>query len=149
MNVHEMNQRSSDLCQSLEDTNSSENTSSGLLNVNTSAGEVVPVGKGKKKGSKLFAGLKLKKHLSANKKFQKLFADKFCLDSNSSDRLLINEFNCALLRNKSLLIQGTFYTTRKYFAFHANIFGFETYLIKKWTEVSFFSRLIVMDGYGF
>lgn len=136
MNVHKMKQRS-DLCPSLDDTYSSENTSIGLLSVNSSTGEVMPIGKGNKKGSKLFAGLKLKRHLSANKKFQKLFADKFGLDSNSNDRLLINEFNCALLRNKSLLIQGTFYTTRKYFAFHANIFGFETYLIKKWTEVSF------------
>jgi hypothetical protein len=92
--------------------------------------------KPKKKGSKIFQSLKLKKHIAANKKFHKLFKEKFPSESTFTDRDLINEFSCALLRNKSLLLHGTMYTTKKYFAFHSNIFGYETYLIKRWAEVT-------------
>jgi hypothetical protein len=91
----------------------------------------------KPKGRRLFASLRLKRGLSASEKFERLFADKFGLDSSRGDRLLVDEFSCALLRGKSLLVHGTLYTTRKYFAFHSNIFGFETFLIKPWTDVSY------------
>ncbi len=90
----------------------------------------------KKKGSKIFQGLKLKKHTAANKKFQKLFKAQFPNESTFIDRQLINQFSCALLRNKGLLLHGTMYTTKKYFAFHSNIFGYETHLIKRWAEVT-------------
>lgn len=89
----------------------------------------------KMKGSKLFKSLKLKKNLASNKKFQKLFGNKIPDSTSYQERVLIDEFSCALLRNKSLLLHGTLYTTQKYFAFHSNIFGYETYLMKEWTEV--------------
>lgn len=73
--------------------------------------------------------IKNKKKISSNKKLHRLFP-------NLLNERVSNAFSCALLRNNGhLLLQGTLYITKRYFAFHSNIFGFQTYLCKKWTEV--------------
>lgn len=130
MSLNELLELSGDNFIDYETSSNSTNTNSNKLSITSNNPKVT-----KKKGSRLLQTFKLKKSLAANKKFQKLFGKKFDPGSNNNDRLLVNEFNCALLRNKSLLLQGTLYTTRKYVAFHSNIFGYETYLIKKWTDV--------------
>lgn len=65
-----------------------------------------------------------------NKKFYRLFP------SLVSERV-VNAFSCALLRNNGhLLLQGQLYLTKRYFAFHSNIFGYQTTLFKKWSDVT-------------
>ena len=82
------------------------------------------------KRSKSAENTKNKKFNSANKKFNRLFPS-LC----NSERVL-NVFNCALLRNNGhLLLQGNLYLTKRYFAFHSNIFGYQTNLLDKWSNV--------------
>lgn len=76
---------------------------------------------------KLVENLKIK--VSTNKKFNRLFPQL------SSERV-VNAFSCALLRNNGhLLLQGQLYVTKRYFAFHSNIFGYQTTLFRKWSDV--------------
>ena len=82
------------------------------------------------KRSKSIENTKNKKFNSANKKFNRLFPSLI-----NSERVL-NVFNCALLRNNGhLLLQGNLYLTKRYFAFHSNIFGYQTNLLDKWCNV--------------
>lgn len=81
---------------------------------------------------KLIENIKLKQKLSANKKFHRLFGNKI----SSSNERLVNVFNCALLRNHShLLLQGTLYVTKKYYGFYSNIFGYQTVVCGKWSDL--------------
>ena len=68
------------------------------------------------------------------KKFLKLFNTRLT-SSNSNDKRVIEKFSCAVLRNKGILHHGTLFLTEKYFAFHSNIFGCQTYLLHNWSEV--------------
>ena len=49
---------------------------------------------------------------------------------------IIHIFICAYLpTNGHLLLQGKLYITKRYFAFHSNIFGYQTLLHGKWSDV--------------
>lgn len=81
---------------------------------------------------KIIESLKQKQSMSANKKFQRLFGHKI----KDSNERLISVFRCALLRNnRHLLLQGILYVTRKHFAFHSNIFGYQTLELEKWSDI--------------
>jgi hypothetical protein len=68
-----------------------------------------------------------------NKKINKKFHRLFPINGNEKVQSV---FSCALLRNNGhLLLQGRLYLTKRYFAFHSNIFGYQTSLHKKWSEV--------------
>jgi hypothetical protein len=83
---------------------------------------------------KLIENIKLKQKLSANKKFHRLFGNKISI--SSSNERLVNVFNCALLRNHShLLLQGTLYVTKRYYGFYSNIFGYQTVVCGKWSDL--------------
>jgi hypothetical protein len=75
---------------------------------------------------------KVKQRATANKKFLGLFTKRL----NCSNEILVDSFNCALLRNNShLLLQGTLYVTKRFYGFYSNIFGYQTYLCGKWSDV--------------
>ncbi|XP_037959633.1 protein Aster-B-like isoform X2 [Teleopsis dalmanni] len=120
-----------------EDTISKSSDTSGELVRGNSAQESSSLSIEKSKsGSRLSERAKKKSwynvlypnYKSRSQDFKKLFKEV------PNDERLIVDYSCALQRD--ILVQGRLYVSQNYVCFHANIFGWETYLSINWKDVT-------------